>query len=447
MRDYYGYRRRQRELVRRRTIAAILAGALGVVGFTLASRGNKDDEESSKIQDKGIGIIDELPNEDYHGFHDDTAIIYQTQSPAETPTPVPTVVPTIEPTPVVTPKPIVGGDSVIATTDVNMRLSDTADSFRLGSLQNGTVVDRLYTDGKWDVIRYGDTIAYVHSDYTREYEMDYNYEYYDIESYYDIVRTTDQLYFRVGPSTSEKDLLLLQNDEELVVIGKATIRSNPSDVWYLVKARGKIGFVSAKYTRSLRDEILRIDPTLNNIVVKKIARVTKQAPLYNENRDVIDYIDKFQLAHIIEQYDNYSLVNIDGIIGIMSNDDLSIIKGALLVCDLSTQRVFYYYNNEIAFGALCTTGKDSSPTEIGYFTPYGKADSHDFGHDNLKSQYLWMPFNGGQGLHDAPWQKSRFGDPSYRKHNGSAGCIRLPDEAAQFIYENVSMKTPILVKK
>ena len=42
---------------------------------------------------------------------------------------------------------------------------------------------------------------------------------------------------------------------------------------------------------------------------------------------------------------------------------------------------------------------------------------------------------------------SKFGDPSYTKKHGSAGCIRLPDAAAIFIYENVSVKTPVLVKK
>lgn len=47
----------------------------------------------------------------------------------------------------------------------------------------------------------------------------------------------------------------------------------------------------------------------------------------------------------------------------------------------------------------------------------------------------WMPFNGGIGMHDASWRKS-FGGDIY-KTNGSHGCINLPLEIAQQIYEQV----------
>lgn len=47
----------------------------------------------------------------------------------------------------------------------------------------------------------------------------------------------------------------------------------------------------------------------------------------------------------------------------------------------------------------------------------------------------WMPFNGDIGMHDASWRKS-FGGSIY-KTNGSHGCVNLPVDIAQQIYEEV----------
>lgn len=56
---------------------------------------------------------------------------------------------------------------------------------------------------------------------------------------------------------------------------------------------------------------------------------------------------------------------------------------------------------------------------------------------------FWMPFNGGIGLHDAPW-KSRFGDGEYLTH-GSHGCINMPYTPARITFENVKIGTKVVV--
>ncbi len=55
----------------------------------------------------------------------------------------------------------------------------------------------------------------------------------------------------------------------------------------------------------------------------------------------------------------------------------------------------------------------------------------------------WMAFNGGQGLHDAPW-RSTFGGQIY-KTDGSHGCVNLPTDVAGFIYENVTPGIAVIV--
>jgi lipoprotein-anchoring transpeptidase ErfK/SrfK len=39
--------------------------------------------------------------------------------------------------------------------------------------------------------------------------------------------------------------------------------------------------------------------------------------------------------------------------------------------------------------------------------------------------HYWMPFWGGYGLHDSPWQKFAYGSSLYRSQ-GSHGCVQIP---------------------
>ena len=57
----------------------------------------------------------------------------------------------------------------------------------------------------------------------------------------------------------------------------------------------------------------------------------------------------------------------------------------------------------------------------------------------------WMPFNGGIGLHDADWRSS-FGGSIYEK-NGSHGCINIPEEYTDDIYDNIEQGTRVIVQK
>ncbi len=54
----------------------------------------------------------------------------------------------------------------------------------------------------------------------------------------------------------------------------------------------------------------------------------------------------------------------------------------------------------------------------------------------------WMPFNGGIGMHDAPWRKE-FGGTIYETR-GSHGCINLPFEVAKEVYEHVEAGMPVI---
>ena len=54
-----------------------------------------------------------------------------------------------------------------------------------------------------------------------------------------------------------------------------------------------------------------------------------------------------------------------------------------------------------------------------------------------------MPVYGNIGIHDAKWRKE-FGGDIY-KNGGSHGCINLPKEAAEKIYDKVEVGTPVVM--
>ena len=55
-----------------------------------------------------------------------------------------------------------------------------------------------------------------------------------------------------------------------------------------------------------------------------------------------------------------------------------------------------------------------------------------------------MPFiGGGWGLHDATWRSS-FGGSIY-KGGGSHGCVNLPYDVAEKMYQVIEVGTPVLV--
>lgn len=56
----------------------------------------------------------------------------------------------------------------------------------------------------------------------------------------------------------------------------------------------------------------------------------------------------------------------------------------------------------------------------------------------------WLQFNGGYGLHDAAGWRSVYGGNIYY-YNGSHGCVNLPYDLAETLYENFDLGDPVVV--
>ncbi len=116
--------------------------------------------------------------------------------------------------------------------------------------------------------------------------------------------------------------------------------------------------------------------------------------------------------------------------------------------DLSSQTVYIYKNGKQVFSCSCVSGCISKGhgTDTGVcLVQYKKRDTvlGGPGYDYESPVRYWMPFNMGQGFHDADWRNS-FGGSIY-KTNGSHGCVNLPIYAAAEIYSIIDAGWAVVV--
>lgn len=113
--------------------------------------------------------------------------------------------------------------------------------------------------------------------------------------------------------------------------------------------------------------------------------------------------------------------------------------------DLTAQHLYLYVEGELITESDFVSGNVSR----GFATPdgvygltYKTLDATLRGQGYATPVKYWMPFNGNIGMHDAKWRK-QFGGSIYL-HNGSHGCINLPVEEAEKIYEQVYKGFPVI---
>ena len=101
--------------------------------------------------------------------------------------------------------------------------------------------------------------------------------------------------------------------------------------------------------------------------------------------------------------------------------------------------------------APCVSGRmtPTRQTSVGDFSIYSKETNRYLqGTNEDGSKYksyvnFWMPFNEGQGLHDATW-RSNFGGQIY-VNNGSHGCVNLPYDFAAQLFNIAYVGMPVHV--
>ena len=128
-----------------------------------------------------------------------------------------------------------------------------------------------------------------------------------------------------------------------------------------------------------------------------------------------------------------------------SNQDLS----TRVEVSISGQKVYYVQNGKVKLKTSVVTGGPNHATPRGIFRLAYKErnvtlkGSNGDGTDYASKVSYWMPFNGGIGLHDAPWRSS-FGGSIYQS-GGSHGCVNMPPAKAKQLFGYIDAGTLIYV--
>jgi lipoprotein-anchoring transpeptidase ErfK/SrfK len=107
-----------------------------------------------------------------------------------------------------------------------------------------------------------------------------------------------------------------------------------------------------------------------------------------------------------------------------------------IVVDIRRQELWACHGPQLAFSTKVTTGAVylDEATPDGTWQIYAK-QTHRWlsgpGYD-VEVNY-WMPFFGGYGIHDAPWQKMPYGTDDYLAR-GSHGCVQVPGAVMARLY-------------
>ena len=119
--------------------------------------------------------------------------------------------------------------------------------------------------------------------------------------------------------------------------------------------------------------------------------------------------------------------------------------------DLSKQHLWMYKDGRqiLETDVISGTMTESRYTPEGIYYPLAMQQNAVLRGTNGGESWVapvnyWMKLNNdGVGMHDATWQYA-FGGDIYI-YSGSHGCINLPYDAAQEIYENLTLETPVVV--
>ncbi len=133
-----------------------------------------------------------------------------------------------------------------------------------------------------------------------------------------------------------------------------------------------------------------------------------------------------------------------------ANDDIG---KTYVEIDLTDQHLWYYKNGKLDYECYIVSGQTTSAARTtleGVYKLWSKEtnkrmkDSNADGEEWDTTCNYWNNVSlCGIGLHDSTW-RGAFGGTIYQ-WNGSHGCINMPYEGAQYIYENVELETPVVM--
>ena len=148
-------------------------------------------------------------------------------------------------------------------------------------------------------------------------------------------------------------------------------------------------------------------------------------------------------------------VNINGKIGYASS---TYVKKTAIVLDISEQNFKYYKDGDLFINTTVVTGRlNKHDTPVGHFILNSSnkqrnrtlRGTNDDGSKYAAHVDYWMPFITSRaiGFHDASWRSNKEFNKETYKTNGSHGCVNMKSNDAKNLYNNISGKIDVIIKK
>ena len=221
-------------------------------------------------------------------------------------------------------------------------------------------------------------------------------------------------------------------------VGESLPYINETDEWYEVNYYGKSAYVFKKYAKKDINYYSKID-------MADMVYATSKISLFDiSTGEEITTIPRHEVLEVYGKKDNYYLVKCKGKFGYVLKDYVCSLGDDYVIIDISSQNLKAYVDDKLIVDTEVVTGKDSSPTYCGVFSVREKDTNVTWDEFKVTVKY-WMPFNRGEGMHDASW-RDEFGGDIYHK-KGSHGCVNVNPKVMKKIYKNIDVGSIVLVKK
>ena len=320
------------------------------------------------------------------------------------------------------------------TANVNFRTGPDTSYESMNILNEGTIINILKKiNNDWYLVEYNNIVGYISSLYVNIIDINkINEQVMKLPTSYRVLTANTDVNIRNNPSTNDKKIGKLKKGEQVIY---SKLLDND---WYECIYKNEYSYVYGDYV----DESYIINGECKKIVFLKNNSLVYDYPYSNEKSKII----KYELAKVYGEVDNYYYVESDGIIGFRKKNACQELNDKFIVVDISSQTITVYDNVNEILASKVVTGKNSTPTDLGYYHIYTKEKNRTLiGADYKTFVKYWMGFNGGEGFHDATW-RSKFGGDIYMK-KGSHGCVNLPENFAKELYNEVSVGDKVLIKK
>ncbi|MCH4072445.1 L,D-transpeptidase family protein [Pseudoramibacter sp.] len=132
--------------------------------------------------------------------------------------------------------------------------------------------------------------------------------------------------------------------------------------------------------------------------------------------------------------------------GKVRNSTYDDIGDSYVEVSINDQHMWVYKDGKKVVDTAVVTGdvtKGNGTTPGAYYIAYKERHATLKGEGYSTPVSYWMPFNGGQGIHDSYW-RGAYGGTIYRG-NGSHGCVNTPPAQVALVWDNVSQGTPVIV--